>query len=125
MKLRVQNNSIRLRLTRTEVEDFERTGRASASIQFGGGSTLTYALQRAKAIDAVLASFPDREIHVRVPEAMAHEWATGDQVGVEGRQTLDNGEQLEIVIEKDFQCLHKGEDAKDPDAYPNPLHLPL
>ena len=124
MKMRVQNNSIRIRLTRSEVEDFARDGRASASLRFGGDSTLTYTLQSAGALDAMQAVFTESEIHIRVPEAMAREWSGGDEVGMHGSQTLDNGELLDVVVEKDFQCLHKGEAAKDPDAYPNPLESP-
>ena len=48
-------------------------------------------------------------------EAMAA-WADSDQVGISGaadQPTL-------LVIEKDFQCLHKP-GAQDPEAYPNPL----
>jgi hypothetical protein len=31
-----------------------------------------------------------------------------------------SGRELEIVIENDFQCLHKGEAGKDSYLYPNP-----
>ena len=42
-------------------------------------------------------------------------------MGMNGTVSLAGGDVLHIVIEKDFQCLHKGEAAKDPDAYPNPM----
>jgi hypothetical protein len=41
-------------------------------------------------------------------------------VGISGEQPLESGKRLSILIEKDFQCLH-GDDARDPDAFPNPL----
>jgi hypothetical protein len=40
-------------------------------------------------------------------------------VGISAEQPLSDGKQLEIVIEKDFKCIHS--DHPDPDAYPNPL----
>ena len=46
--------------------------------------------------------------------------SASDRVGISGDQPLESGKRLSILIEKDFQCLH-GDEARDPDAYPNPL----
>ena len=120
MKLRVQGNAIRFRLNRREVEEFATTGRAGATVDFGGGAKLRYSLQ-AEAISAVRAAFDGEEVLVRVPRDSALNWAAGETVGLRGSQALENGGELEIVIEKDFQCMHKGGDAMDPEAYPNPM----
>jgi hypothetical protein len=114
MKMRIQDNALRLRLNRREVSEFEEHGIVSASIQFGS-SALTYTLERGS-VSGMEASFTGQEVRVRVPEATAREWTDTDRVGMETVQGT-----LEIVVEKDFQCMHKGEEAKDPDAYPNPL----
>lgn len=121
MKLRIQGNSIRLRLNRIDMDDFAHQGKVSASVRFGGASMLTYTLERAGAAAAVRTSFTGSELRVQVPEAIAQAWSVADQVGFNASQDLGNGESLEIVVEKDFQCLHKGDEARDPDAYPNPL----
>jgi hypothetical protein len=120
MKLRVQGNAIRFRLNRREVEEFSATGRAGAAVDFGGGANLRYTLQ-ADASNSVRAAFDGSEVLVHVPRESAVEWAAGEAVGLRGRQPLDAGGELEIVIEKDFQCMHNGDEAKDPDAYPNPM----
>lgn len=121
MKLRIQGNSIRLRLNRIDMDDFTHKGKVSASVCFGGESMLTYTLERNGAAADVRTSFTGSELHVQVPEAIAQEWSGTEQVGFGASQDLNNGESLEIVVEKDFQCLHKGDEARDPDAYPNPL----
>jgi hypothetical protein len=52
-----------------------------------------------------------------MPNAMAEEWTSTDQVGFE-----NNGGQLYLLIEKDFKCLDNvAEDQSD--NYPNPLAL--
>jgi hypothetical protein len=51
-----------------------------------------------------------------VPHQVAQHWAESDEVGITGGDGT-----LEIIIEKDFQCMHKGVDARDPEAFPNPL----
>jgi hypothetical protein len=124
MKMRLQGNAIRFRLNRREVSDFDEVGKVGSSVAFPGGRRLTYELEKGSGV-SIQASFDGDAIRVRVPERVVREWAEGDEVGIHDRQSLPGGGELEIVIEKDFQCMHKGEEAKDPEAYPNPMALPL
>jgi hypothetical protein len=114
MKMRIQGNAIRFRLNRVEVSQFETSGSVAGSIGFPGGGNLMYSLE--KGGDALGATFDGGAIRVRIPEALAREWTGTDRVGINER-----AEGLEVTIEKDFQCLHKGEEGKDPNAYPNPM----
>jgi len=68
----------------------------------------------------VTASFEDARISVIVPRTMAHHWASTDDVGLQAEQEV-GGEVLQILIEKDFRCLHRGDAERDADAYPNSL----
>lgn len=120
MKMRIQGNAIRFRLNRREVGEFDALGKVVASIAFPGGRRLTYELEKGSGA-GINATFDKDVIRIRVPEPIVRKWASGDQVGIEQRQPVPGGEELAIVIEKDFQCMHKGEEAKDPEAYPNPL----
>jgi hypothetical protein len=116
MKLRVQGNSIRLRLSRREVALFGEAGRVEDRVEFGLGAALVYALERSDDA-APRAELHDSVLRVLLPQAVAREWATSDQVGVEGAH---GG--LTIVVEKDFKCLHKpGGLVEDEDGFPNPL----
>ena len=116
MKLRIQGNSLRLRLTQKEVLRLHDCGRVESSIEFAPGRTLAYALEGSPHRTSVTASFDGGTILVAAPAPLITEWAEGDQVSIAG--SLQAGVQL--LIEKDFQCLHKP-DQRDPDAYPNPL----
>jgi hypothetical protein len=115
MKMRIQGNAIRFRLNRREVDEFARAGYVQAAIGFPGGRSLTYALERAGEGE-VNAQFSGDAIRILVPETTIRDWAGSDQVTIHARLT-----DLEVILEKDFQCLHKGEAGKDPDAYPNPM----
>lgn len=119
MKLRLQGNSVRLRLTQAEVAQFSKTGYVESSVDFGGGARLTYILESASKIDSPQAVFRNGELRVQMPASVGVEWVTSDRVGVSGDQALGEGKQLAILVEKDFQCIHR--DQQDPDAFPNPL----
>ena len=116
MKMRIQGNAIRLRLNRREFEQFSGEGRVNDSIRFPAGGALNYRVERTATAQAVEAAYSAGEITIRVPHPVAKHWAESDEVGI----SVANGG-LEIVIEKDFQCMHKGAGARDPEAFPNPL----
>ena len=114
MKLRIEGDAIRFRLNRRDVEMFAQSGRAEASVHFPG-SMLRYVLESDNTAPGLTAEYEPGLIRVRVPAGQGSTWAASDDVAMESKQA-----ELHILIEKDFQCLHKGEDARDPNAYPNP-----
>jgi len=46
MKLRIHNGSLRLRLSRTDVDQLQETGICAESLHFGSGSQLTLTRSR-------------------------------------------------------------------------------
>jgi hypothetical protein len=120
MKLRIQGNSLRLRLSQSEVSQFSKTGFVEDSVQFGPGANFAYTLESSSNLPAPRASFQNGWLKIQVPAAVGAEWFTTDRVGISADQPLESGKHLAILIEKDFQCLH-GDEQRDPDAYPNPL----
>ena len=121
MKIRIQDNSIRLRLTRGEVDAMRDSGVVISNIGFPGGRQLSYALESSPASVNPAAFYSDNEVRVRLPETIVLAWATTEQVSIEGEQVLDDGEKLSILVEKDFACLapRSGEDEADMFANPD------
>ena len=117
MKLRMQGNSLRLRLNRAEVTSLAETGRVEEVVQFGPDAAFRYILETTQEGDAPCALLLDGGVRVLVPETKAREWASTERVAISGEQTP-----LNILVEKDFQCLH-GESELDPEAFPNPLQI--
>ena len=114
MKLRIQGNSLRLRVTQKEVAQLCDTGRVESSIELTPQRPLYYILERSGGA-AVSGVFLDDVIRVSVPGNVIGQWAGSDHVSIESRSQAG----VQFLIEKDFQCLHKSPD-RDPDAYPNP-----
>jgi len=119
MKLRLHGNTLRLRLNQAEVAQFSKTGYVESSVDFGDGAHLTYVLESSSTIDGPRAIYRNGEVRVQMPEAAGREWVTSDRVGVSGEHSIGGGKNLDILIEKDFKCIHR--DEPEPDAYPNPL----
>jgi hypothetical protein len=113
MKIRIKNNGLRYRLTRSEVEAFAHDGFFREKVQIGN-ETLTYILQRTT--DAELSAvFKNNIITMLVPGNIADEWTGTDQVGFKATQ-----DETELLVEKDFTCLDEVDEDQS-DNYPNPL----
>lgn len=120
MKLRIHGNTLRLRLNRSDVEQFRQTGICAGALRFGPGSQLTYVLERTSRSTVMEAQYRQDCIRVLVPLETAQEWAGSDQISLSLNRTDHSGPSL--LIEKDFQCLER-DDANandDADAFPNP-----
>lgn len=123
MKLRMKNNSVRLRLTRTETARFAETGRVEETIEFGlePFQKLVYALEADSEIAEPQAFVENNRITVLIPKTRADEWARTTQIGIETEQTIGDGKTLRLLIEKDFACLEPRPGDDDRDAFPHPL----
>lgn len=115
MKLRIRDNSIRLRLTRSEIATVRDEGLLRCFVAFPEGAQFEYALESSPAAVAVTAEYADNSVLVRLPEAAVREWADSEQVAIAGEQAIDNDGSLTILVEKDFACLapREGEDESD------------
>ncbi|MBL4675140.1 MAG: hypothetical protein JKY70_02885 [Mucilaginibacter sp.] len=95
MKICVSNNSVKYRLTPSEVEAFAHDGLYKEKVQFGDDS-LTYAIQRT-AEAKISVSFKNNIIALLVPEKIADEWTATDKISLQASQ-----DDLLLSIEKDF-----------------------
>jgi len=122
MKLRTTRNSIRLRLSQTDVTKLAETGVVEETVQIGPEITnaLSYRLVRSQAVDTTKAQFEQNCLIVLVPSDQADQWSTSEEVGIEASQQTSNGGELSILIEKDFACLTPRTGDDDKDAFPNP-----
>jgi hypothetical protein len=113
MKIRIKGNSLRYRLTKTDVAQFAEAGYLEEITEFGN-QTLVYALQRSS-VERLLANFQNNKITLSMSEKMADEWICSERVGFE---SASNG--FFILIEKDFKCLDNvAEDQSDNYLNPN------
>ena len=120
MKLRIRDNSLRLRLTQTEVRTLRADGRVTAATAFPRGASLEYAIQCDDEIAQLTATMSDGTITILVPAAMAQEWAESDRVSLRADQATDDGQSLGLLVEKDFACLAPREGEDESDMYPHP-----
>lgn len=113
MKIRIKGNSLRYRLTKSDINKLAENGYLEERTAFGT-QTLIYALQ-SNSDKNLSARFENNKITLCMPYHLVDEWCITDRVGFE-----NNNNGLFLLVEKDFKCLDNvAEDQSD--NYPNPL----
>jgi hypothetical protein len=114
MKLRILDNTLRLRLRKSEVVLFGEQGFLEATMQVTASEVFRYRLESSETCEAPMAFMSSHGITVAVPTGVARAWVESDDVAISG-----SFGSLEILIEKDFQRTSV-KSLVDFDLYPNP-----
>lgn len=112
MKIRIKGNSLRYRLTQSEVARLGTTGRLEEHTTFMK-QTFTYAIEAVNN-DKLTADFADNRIVMYMPVSMIEELNNTDKVGFS-----DSSGSVSLLVEKDFACIDNTEEDQS-DHYPNP-----
>jgi len=114
MKLRIKGNSIRLRLTKSEVNQLLEKGEVSDQC---------YIIDRALIYTILIddsndkrVSFYNNKIQVSLKKYETLKWGREDEVTI--KHILENG--FNLLIEKDFKCLIERPEENNDDMFENP-----
>src|SRR5690606_22376024 len=112
MKIRIKDNSVRIRLTQSEVNSLYQDGNISSKTEFLEKS-FVYAVEKAE-VSELSVEYVDNKITLKIPVSMLEQLYSTDIVGFEGVTG-----KVKLLIEKDFVCFDNTlEDQSD--NYPNP-----
>lgn len=121
MKLRIKGDSLRYRLTQTDLKNFSETGSIEEAVHFGS-RVLIYRLTSTDK-ERLFVTFLDDVITLYFPWHWIREWVGTERVGYDNRAD-PLGKNIYLLVEKDFTCLENvAEDQRD--QFPNPLKTSL
>lgn len=118
MKLRLRGNSIRIRLSQSEVAALGEGQMITDQITFPAGNSLCFQLT---SDDAYRASFAEETVLITVPKLAIQQWVPSEELSLSYDLPLSNGKNLLVLIEKDLQCRTERPIEDDSDAFPNPI----
>ncbi len=108
MKIRCQENSIRLRLRKSDLQTFASASKVSESVSLGV-QRFVYVLAQSESYGATIEA---GQLTISVPRDVATQWINTDQVGISHSIIWESGETLDLLIEKDFPCLGRATEDK-------------
>ena len=101
MKIRCTNQSLRMRIRKSELMELAENKGIVETLSFPNGTSLEFKLS-IRTISKVTSSFSDSCVEVSLPESLAREWIHSNQVGIQHNEK--SKKDLEILVEKDFPC---------------------
>ena len=104
MKLRIKGNSLRIRLTRSEVEKLANTGYLEEQTLFANNK-LIYAVQSIDTGNELSAAMENNKITMFVPKTLINGWPENNVIGFNAKMPLIENDSLFLLLEKDFVCL--------------------
>jgi hypothetical protein len=113
MKIRIKENALRYRLTKSDISSLADNGYLQEQTSFAK-QPLIYALKAVEE-DILSAGFSGNTITLFMPKQMAAELINTDKVGFKAISGA-----LQLLVEKDFTCLDNVDEDQS-DNYPNPL----
>jgi hypothetical protein len=121
MKIRIKGDSLRLRVSRSEVARLLAGDCLEDTIHFApeASATFTYAMQQEPSVSRPTVQYAENKVKILLPTDRAKEWGVTDQVGIAEDLTLGDAGTLALLIEKDFACLDRS-DEDNQDTFPNP-----
>jgi hypothetical protein len=118
MKIRIKDNSVRFRLSKSEVKQLCETHAIAKQTEFIN-AVFHYKICVSENAEILSADFTENCITLFFPKAKADTWFVDDIITHQNNMQLPNGNQLFLLLEKDFVCLdHSHEDQSD--NYQNP-----
>lgn len=109
MKVRFTDDSIRMRVRKSDLKQLKAEGQTRTQIQ----------LQPALAFVLTIGDTPTptaqmegSTLTVTLPRTAAQQWINSEQVGIEHQQKQADGSRIHLLIEKDFPCAHRPQEDK-------------
>jgi hypothetical protein len=104
MKLRIHDNTLRLRLSDEELERFVKSGYIESSLRFGpeDGSLLVYSLRKNPGATEVSAKLVGDTIRFGIGPEQAELLNSGDEYFFESEHSLGGEDSIKIFVERDL-----------------------
>lgn len=118
MKIRIKGNTLRFRLTKSEVILLAESGYIEEKTAFES-NTLKYIVT---STDASIMSidFINGNITLLVPQNLLQQWAHDNTVSLDQNMQVNNKAELYILLEKDFKCIDVSPVEDQSDYFENP-----
>ena len=120
MKLRIRGNTIRLRISRSDLAALTESGTIESAIHFADNPAAkwSYGIQHS-ASSGPSVQFESNRVTVSLSSEAVNRWVNTEDVGIYFSQDIGSLGTLEVLIEKDFACLDRS-DEENSDTFPNP-----
>lgn len=118
MKLRIKGNSVRLRLSKPEVEQLSYDGAVTEQIHFANADFI-YSIKKSFDENNIRAEYHNNQLTVYVPANLLNGWPGNNVISLDNRLADGSLSEVYVLVEKDFKCIDDSSEDQS-DNYENP-----
>jgi HSP20 family molecular chaperone IbpA len=111
MKLRLDKNSITIRIEPEERAELSRTGSLQERISIDQNNFFQFTVRMSDQIESVAANFTSNQLIVQLPKNQAEVWLTSGQVGIRANIISSQKNMILLVVEEDLPPRKKHTDS--------------
>lgn len=121
MKLRIKGNSIRLRVSRSDLATLAESNVIKDEVHFSSdpNQAWIYGIVRSRDLSAPTVAFEQNRVFVIARDEGVEKWLRTEEVGIYFSIEIGSNGRLDVALEKDFACLDRS-DEDNADTFPNP-----
>ena len=119
MKLRITNDAVRIRISKTEVELLKESESVTMETIFPGSETFSCEIIPDES-DSIKVKMDSNRLFVYLSNQEIRTWNPAGKIQLETMLYLENGKELLILVEKDFKRLSNRAREDESDLFSNP-----
>ena len=102
MKLRLEKDSVRVRLSPTEIDTLNSNKSINEKIVISGSNTFAYCVNVIEGLSLCALSFGRQSLSIDIPKHTLERWMNSNQVGIRETINTETGT-LILVVEEDLR----------------------
>lgn len=102
MKLRLEKDKVRLRLSPNEIRALKVEKFIGEKIQLSEENGFSYSIQLIDHSERCMINFKSHSLELRVPNAIADKWMDSNQIGIKEIIDTDQGGKIVLYVEEDL-----------------------
>ena len=102
MKLRLERDTVRLRLSPNEMELLKADKIVAEKISISSENEFSYSIQIDNHLNTCFIDFKNNSLKISVPNAIADKWMNSNQIGIKEMIMVENGKATNLIVEEDL-----------------------
>jgi hypothetical protein len=102
MKLRLDNKSVRFRLSKEEILKLQNEGFVEEKLSFNEDNYFSYVIEVLDDIEECELNFNEDGLQIGIPLDVSEKWINSNQVGIKETFDTEDGELITLFVEEDL-----------------------
>ncbi len=102
MKLRLEKNMVRLRLSTEDIDILKSQKNIGEKISISKGNEFSFSIKLVDNRESCMMVFKTNTLDISIPNAVANKWMNTNQIGIKESIVTNDGRTIGLIVEEDL-----------------------